>query len=160
MDDDMHGRVAELGETLKAAGLSLDTAESCTGGLAGHLLTNVSGSSDWYKGGVVAYSNILKERLLGVPASAVEEEGAVSESVVTFMAQGAAERLEADCAVAISGIAGPSGGTPDKPVGTVWIAWKTPSGVEARVSHFEGPRGEVKLKSAQAALEGLLKRLK
>ena len=160
MKDDVTALVEELGEALKARGMTAATAESCTGGLIGHLLTGVSGSSDWYRGGVVAYSNEVKEKLLSVPGSAIEDFGAVSESVVRFMARGVRTATGADAGVSVSGVAGPTGGTPDKPVGTVWIAWDTGKDLESELFHFKGSRGEVKMQSSLAAIKGLAGRLK
>lgn len=112
----------EIGELLKAKKLSLSTAESCTGGGIAALITSVPGSSDYFNGGIVAYSNEVKMSLLHVSAETLERHGAVSRETVTEMAKGAMKTLKTDCAVATSGIAGPGGGTPGKPVGTVWIA--------------------------------------
>lgn len=112
----------EIGELLKAKKLSLSTAESCTGGGISALVTSVPGSSEYFKGGIVAYANEVKEELLGVRPETLVAYGAVSRETVVEMAKGAMNRLKTDCAVATSGIAGPGGGTPEKPVGTVWIA--------------------------------------
>lgn len=112
----------EIGELLKAKKLSLSTAESCTGGGIAALITSVPGSSDYFNGGIVAYSNEVKMSLLHVSAETLESCGAVSRETVTEMAKGAMKTLKTDCAVATSGIAGPGGGTLEKPVGTVWIA--------------------------------------
>jgi nicotinamide-nucleotide amidase len=159
MSDDINSLVERLGERLKSRGLYLATAESCTGGLIGHLLTGVSGSSEWYRGGVTAYADEVKQKLLSVPGSALEDQGAVSESVVRFMARGAREALNTQVGVSVSGVAGPTGGTPDKPVGTVWIGWDTGEELDSEVFHFDGPREAVKAQSARAAIEGLLERL-
>ncbi len=112
----------EIGELLKAKKLSLSTAESCTGGGVAALITSVSGSSEYFKGGIVAYSNEIKTALLHVSAETLKKHGAVSRETVTEMVKGAMNTLKTDCAVATSGVAGPGGGTPEKPVGTVWIA--------------------------------------
>lgn len=112
----------EIGELLKAKKLSLSTAESCTGGGIAASITSVPGSSEYFKGGIVAYSNEVKEVLLHVSAETLAKHGAVSRETVVEMAKGAMKTLKTDCAVATSGIAGPGGGTPEKPVGTVWIA--------------------------------------
>ncbi|RGN37366.1 CinA family protein [Bacteroides oleiciplenus] len=112
----------KIGELLKEKNLSLSTAESCTGGSIAALVTSVPGSSEYFNGGVVAYSNAVKMSLLHVSAETLEKYGAVSRETVTEMARGAMKALKTDCAVATSGIAGPGGGTPEKPVGTVWIA--------------------------------------
>ncbi len=150
---------AALGQTLLERGLTLATAESCTGGLIGCSLTDVPGSSRWYLGGVVAYANSVKQALLDVPEEELLRHGAVSRQVALSMARGAAARLGASCAVAVSGIAGPDGGTPDKPVGTVWVAWRLPEGVDAQIFHFQGDRLAVKRQSAAAAILGLTSRL-
>lgn len=112
----------KVNDALRARSLTLATAESCTGGSIAAAITSMSGSSDIFKGGVVVYSNEIKERLLGVAHETLENYGAVSEPVVREMALGAKSAIRCDCAVATSGIAGPSGGTPEKPVGTVWVA--------------------------------------
>lgn len=114
-----------VGNLLKERGETLSTAESCTGGYIAHMITSVAGSSDYFKGSVVSYANEIKTNLLGVKAGTLEKYGAVSQEVVEEMATGAAKRLNTDYAIAVSGIAGPSGGTAEKPVGTVWIAIKT-----------------------------------
>lgn len=112
----------EVGELLKSQHLSLSTAESCTGGGVAARITSVPGSSEYFKGGIVAYSNEVKASLLQVSARTLELHGAVSRETVMEMAQGAMKTLKTDCAIATSGVAGPGGGTPEKPVGTVWIA--------------------------------------
>ena len=112
----------EIGELLKAKNLSLSTAESCTGGGIAALITSVPGRSEYFNGGIVAYSNEIKKDLLHVSAETLAEYGAVSRETVIEMVKGAMKTLKTDCAVATSGIAGPGGGTPEKPVGTVWIA--------------------------------------
>lgn len=142
---------------LRASGGSLSLAESCTGGLLGAALTSVPGSSDAFEGGIVAYSDRVKQELLGVSRGAFEDDGAVSEVVAREMARGAAARFDTAWAVAVTGIAGPGGGRPDKPVGTVWIAVTGPRS-DARRYRFEGDRQTVRLRSAEAALE-LLGRL-
>lgn len=151
--------VRGLADKLTTRGLTLATAESCTGGLIACELTNVSGSSQWYVGGVVAYANTVKESLLGVPADALAVYGAVSREVALAMAAGAALRLGASCALAVSGVAGPTGGTPEKPVGTVWIAWSVAGQTDAERFQFGGDRLAVKRQSALAALDGLAARL-
>lgn len=112
----------EIGKVLQAKKLSLSTAESCTGGGIAALITSVPGSSDYFKGGIVAYSNEVKMSLLDVSVETLEMHGAVSRETVVEMAKGAMKRLKTDCAIATSGIAGPGGGTPEKPVGTIWMA--------------------------------------
>ncbi|MBN2503306.1 MAG: CinA family protein [Anaerolineales bacterium] len=145
-----------LGERLKARGLTLATAESCTGGLVGDRITNVSGSSDYYLGAVVAYAYQAKVDLLGVSWETLNTHGAVSAETVREMAAGARKAFKADLAVSISGIAGPTGGTPEKPVGTVWFGLETPDGVWTRRHHFSGNRIEVKQQAAAAAIQFVL----
>lgn len=148
--------VAELGECLRVEDNLLATAESCTGGLLASTLTDVPGSSEWFAGSVVAYSNPVKAGLLGVPQAVLDEHGAVSEPVVLAMAQGALKALGAHVSVAISGVAGPGGGSAEKPVGMVWMAWAWPGGTRARRYDFAGTRDEVKEQSVMAAINGLL----
>ena len=145
-----------LGETLERRGLTLATAESCTGGLVGHRITNISGSSVYYMGAVVAYSYQAKVDLLGVNWDTLDTYGAVSAETVMGMAAGARKVLKADIAVSISGIAGPAGGTPEKPVGTVWFGLEAPDGTWTRRHNFEGDRLEVKQQSAVAAMQFIL----
>ncbi len=133
--------------------LKIATAESCTGGLIGARLTAIPGSSDVFLGGVVAYANAVKESLLDVPAELIERKGAVSEEVARAMAAGARARLGADVGIGITGIAGPGGGSPEKPVGTVWIAAQIGDEVRTFGRVYIGDRGEVRSRSAQAALE-------
>jgi nicotinamide-nucleotide amidase len=147
-------------ELARARGQRIVTAESCTGGLVGVRLTEVPGSSDVYDGGVVCYSNRLKAELLGVPVALIAEHGAVSEAVARSMAEGARERLRADVAVSVTGIAGPGGGSPEKPVGTVWLAVASPAGVAARHVMFAGSREEIRGRAAQTALFLLHRRLR
>ena len=142
-----------LGQQLAARGETICCAESCTGGLASQLLTEVSGSSRWIAGGFVTYSNDLKERILGVPGETLRAHGAVSEEVARAMAEGARRVSGATWSPAITGIAGPDGGTPDKPVGTVWFALAGPGGTRTKLSHFRGDRGQVRMLSAYAALQ-------
>ncbi|BDQ37663.1 hypothetical protein SYK_20230 [Pseudodesulfovibrio nedwellii] len=148
--------VVELGECLRVEDNYLATAESCTGGLLASILTDTPGSSEWFAGSVVAYSNEVKTNLLGVSSEILEKHGAVSEPVVLAMAQGVLKAVGARVSVAISGIAGPSGGTPDKPVGTVWMAWAWPSGTRARLYNFSGSREDIKGQAVMAAVNGLL----
>jgi PncC family amidohydrolase len=141
-----------VGELLQQKGLWLTTAESCTGGLVGHLLTNVPGSSNYYCGGVVSYANDAKVSLLGVRQATLDEFGAVSQQTVLEMARGVRTALNADIGVAVSGIAGPTGGTPEKPVGTVWIGLSSIRGELVEHHQWAGDRISIKEQSAQAAL--------
>jgi nicotinamide-nucleotide amidase len=150
---------AELaGIALRAAGLTVVTAESCTGGGIAAALTDVPGSSQWVEGGYVTYSNLAKQRALGVRAGTLDSCGAVSEEVVREMAAGALAASSADLAVAVSGIAGPDGGTPEKPVGTVWFAWATPAGTGTGAARrvFTGGRDSVRRQSVAFAIERLV----
>jgi nicotinamide-nucleotide amidase len=151
--------VAEVAAHLIAGRRELVTAESCTGGWIAKVCTDVSGSSAWYRGGVVTYSDELKHVLLGVSRESLAAHGAVSEPVVREMAEGALRRLGGDVAVAVSGIAGPDGGTPSKPVGTVWFAWasRTPAGIETRAALecYAGDREEVRRRAVERALMGM-----
>ena len=144
-------------DACRARGLMIGVAESCTGGMLGERLTAVPGSSDVVRGGVIAYDDVIKRSLLGVSAEMLREHGAVSEPVVRAMANGARTRLDVGAALAITGIAGPGGGTEAKPVGTVWIALDLDDAVETRLLRLWGDRGEIRCRSAQAALE-LLRR--
>lgn len=146
-----------LGNLLLRQNATLVTAESCTGGLIAHQLTSFAGSSRYYKGGVVSYSNELKQSLLGVKPETLAQYGAVSEETVSEMAAGVVERLQADYAVAVSGIAGPDGGTPEKPVGTVWIAVAGKSRIVARKFQFARSRDINIELSANIALNELRK---
>lgn len=137
-------------------GIRLATAESCTGGLLGHRLTNVPGSSEYYLGGVTAYAYEAKVRLLGVRWESLEKYGAVSREVALEMAHGIGQALGADIALSITGIAGPGGGMPDKPVGLTWIAISAVSIAEAWRFVFQGNRLENKEQSAQAAMKLLV----
>lgn len=139
-----------------ARGVTVSTAESCTGGLIGHALTAIAGSSDYYLGGIVSYSDALKVQLLGVPASTLERHGAVSAQVAVAMAEGARERLGSDYAVSVTGVAGPGGGTDAKPVGLTYVAAAGPDSHEVRRHTWSGDRAANKERSAMAALESLL----
>ena len=145
-----------IGNLLKQKRLTLATAESCTGGLIAHLLTNIPGSSEYFLGGIVAYSYQAKADLLGVSWDTLNSKGAVSKETVMEMAMGARNKMKADIVVSVSGIAGPGGGTPDKPVGTTWIGLATVSQVEARHFIWDGDREENKKYSAEAALQFIL----
>lgn len=157
--DHIGAEVTELAAKLTARGWRLATAESCTGGLVACELTNLSGSSDWFVGGVVAYANRIKQEMLGVPEGVLGTHGAVSRETVLAMASGAAARFGTECALAISGVAGPTGGTPEKPVGTVWIGWFVGGSAMAEHFLFAGDRLGVKRQSALAAIKGMATRI-
>jgi nicotinamide-nucleotide amidase len=148
-----------VGTLLRERGLAVSTAESCTGGLVAHRLTNVPGSSRYVERGVVVYSNEAKEELLGVPGDLLRAHGAVSAPVAEAMARGICRVGNTACGIAVTGIAGPDGGSREKPVGTVFIAVASPRGVEVRRFRFPGGRGAVKWQSAQAALDMLRRAL-
>jgi len=137
-------------------GITVGTAESCTGGLIGHTLTAIAGSSDYYRGGVISYSNVLKTGLLGVTPESLEHHGAVSAQVAVAMAQGARERLGCDYAISVTGVAGPGGGTEAKPVGLTYVAVAGPAGHQVARHLWDGDRTANKEQSAAAALELLL----
>lgn len=147
------------GKLLSKQGLKLAVAESCTGGLIGHLLTNVAGSSTYYLGGVIAYANEAKMNLLGVSRGTLEKHGAVSSETVIEMARGVRIALGADIGIAVSGIAGPGGGTPEKPVGTVWIGLSSNQEEYSRHYLWTGDRLAVKEQTARAALDLLMEHL-
>ncbi|MGA9343359.1 MAG: CinA family protein [Rhodanobacteraceae bacterium] len=145
-----------IAELLLTRRLTLVTAESCTGGWIAKVLTDIPGSSQWFDCGIVAYSYEAKEALLGVHPQIIEHSGAVSQETVVDMVSGALARFGASVAVAVTGIAGPTGGTPEKPVGTVWIGWKRRGGyARAEVFHFDGDREAVRRQTVAAALEGI-----
>lgn len=141
-----------LADQLSALRWSLSLAESCTGGLIAHRITNVPGSSEYFWGGVVAYSNAAKSNLLGVAQETLDQFGAVSQATVIEMAQGVQKLFGSQTAIAVSGIAGPSGGSPQKPVGTVWIGIATPETIFAHSYRFFGNRQQIKQQSAEIAL--------
>ncbi len=164
LGDDCYGRDGEtleqvVGRALRGRGLSVATAESCTGGLVGHRLTNVAGSSAWFERGVVVYSNRAKQELLGVPEAILKTHGAVSAPCAEAMARGICAAAHTPCGVAITGIAGPDGGTPQKPVGTVFIGVAVAAKVTSRRFRFSGDRAAVKWQSAQMALDMLRRAL-
>ncbi|CAK7011079.1 MAG: Putative competence-damage inducible protein [Parabacteroides sp.] len=147
----------QVGDILRSRHLILGTAESCTGGRIANIVTQVPGSSDYFAGGVVSYSNEVKHNVLGVSEESLVQYGAVSQSVVEQMALGAIRILGCNCSVATSGIAGPGGGTPDKPVGTVWIAAALNEKVVSSCFHFGTERSDNIEKAAHTALEMLLR---
>jgi nicotinamide-nucleotide amidase len=144
-----------IGQLLRQKGMTLSTAESCTGGNIAQLITSIAGSSDYFKGSVVAYSNEIKEKILGVAHQTLVDHGAVSEQTVIAMAEGIKERFNTDYSIAVSGIAGPGGGTDEKPVGTTWIAVATPTGTTARKFLLGDHRGRNIRKASVAALNML-----
>ncbi len=160
MDASLNTLAALVGARLKAGGLMLTSAESCTGGWVAQVVTSVSGSSEWFDRGFVTYSNPAKRDMLGVRDETLVTHGSVSEPTAREMAAGALERSRAGIALAITGVAGPTGGSPDKPVGTVCFAWAL-SGhpAESETRRFDGDRDAVRRQSVIRALQGLLERI-
>lgn len=156
MELEVETMVARLGESLLVQGGRMATAESCTGGLVASVLTDVAGSSRWFEGAVVAYDNRVKMNLLGVPEEILIRHGAVSQACVESMVNGVCALLKVPVGLAISGIAGPDGGTVEKPVGLVWMAWRVNRRVWSREFRFQGSRREIKVASMREALLGLL----
>ena len=157
---DMSALAEQVGEALLESGWALATAESCTGGWVAKLVTDIAGSSQWFDRGFITYSNAAKQDMLGVSGTTLEAEGAVSEATVAAMVSGALERSLADVALAISGIAGPGGERPGKPVGTVCFAWQLqgqPPRIETQ--HFSGDRNNVRQQAVLHALQVLLNEL-
>ena len=152
---DQHALTAYLAKILDASGHQMVTAESCTGGLIAAACTDLPGSSSWFERGFVVYSNEAKIELLGVRAALITEHGAVSEEVARAMAQGALRHSRAQVAVAVTGVAGPGGGSAAKPVGTVWFGWATPAGVVSERRCFSGDRAEVRRATVHYALQRL-----
>ena len=160
MDSELYELAERVGLALKGRGFMLATAESCTGGWIGQAVTMVPGSSAWFDCGFITYTNTAKGNLLGVREETLARHGAVSEQTVVEMSAGALTRSRAQIAVAVSGIAGPDGGSAEKPVGTVWFAWAARgSSPVAQAFVFAGDRNAVRRASVIAALEGLLTRL-
>jgi nicotinamide-nucleotide amidase len=145
----------ELAEILQKRGWRMASAESCTGGLIAGACTDLSGSSNWFERGFVTYSNAAKTEMLGVDAALIEAHGAVSEAVARAMAEGALRHSRAQVSVAVTGVAGPTGGSADKPVGTVWFGWATPAGVFAERMCFDGDRAAVRTQTVAHALARL-----
>ena len=155
-DAQLREQAQALGERLRAAHDALVTAESCTGGWIAKCLTDIAGSSDWFDSGMVVYSYEAKQALLGVRPQTLEQHGAVSRETVIEMVSGALVNSGASVAVAVTGIAGPGGGSADKPVGTVWIAWKRRGGyARAQAFHFDGDREAVRRQTVDRALAGV-----
>jgi len=146
----------QVGEALRKRGWKLSAAESCTGGLLGHRITNVAGSSDYYSGSITAYANDAKERILGVDPATLERHGAVSAETAREMARGIRKALGTEVGISITGIAGPGGATPEKPVGLVWFGLSTPAGEWTWKCTFQGSREQIKASSAQEALRRLV----
>ena len=159
IDDDLYALAARLGELAMAQRILLAAAESCTGGLVAGAITAVPGSSQWFERGVVTYSDAAKVEQLGVAPSTLERHGAVSVQTAGEMAAGAVRASGAQWALAVTGIAGPGGGTPEKPVGTVCFGWSGPGVVEAEHRLLEGDRAAVRRASVRIALAGLIGRL-
>ena len=158
-DANIPALVAQLAMALRQRGEMMATAESCTGGLIAAACTEISGSSDWFERGFVTYSNAAKSALLGVPAALIDAHGAVSAPVALAMAEGALARAPVQWAVAVTGVAGPTGGSPEKPVGMVWFGWATPKGSWTECQHFPGDRAAVRQATVSHALARLLQRI-
>ena len=159
IDDEALRLCADLARALKARGWMMATAESCTGGLIAAACTALSGSSDWFERGFVSYSNAAKTELLGVQAELIAAHGAVSGEVARAMALGALAHSNARASVAVTGIAGPTGGSADKPVGTVWFGWAVGNRAWTECQRFDGDRDAVRAATVGHALRGLLARL-
>jgi nicotinamide-nucleotide amidase len=153
---DLYGLAADLAYFLKKNDWLLACAESCTGGLIAAACTELAGSSEWFERGFVSYSNAAKTELLGVDAALIERHGAVSEEVVRAMAQGAISQSHAQVALAVTGVAGPTGGTRAKPVGTVWFGWCVQGAVTTEMIHFAGDRAAVRAATVRHALHRLV----
>ncbi len=150
---------AQLASALTRRHWKLATAESCTGGMIAAACTDLAGSSEWFERGFVTYSNAAKTESLGVDAALIEHHGAVSEVVVRAMASGAVAQSHADVAVAVTGVAGPTGGSVEKPVGTVWFGWSIAGQTSSDLRHFDGDRAAVRAATVEHALRGLLQRV-
>ncbi|MDM0074880.1 CinA family protein [Variovorax sp. J2P1-59] len=149
-----------LADLLQQQGRMMATAESCTGGLIAGACTDLSGSSNWFERGFVTYSNEAKTELLGVDAALIADHGAVSEEVARAMAEGAVARSRAQVAVAVTGVAGPTGGSPEKPVGTVWFGWSVAGNVRTERRRFDGDRAAVRAATVRHALQTLVDLMK
>jgi nicotinamide-nucleotide amidase len=148
--------IAQLADLIQKRHWMLATAESCTGGMIAAACTDLAGSSAWFERGFVTYSNEAKTDLLGVDAALIKRHGAVSEEVARAMAAGAIARSKAQIAVAVTGVAGPSGGSAEKPVGTVWFGWATPAGLVSEMRRFDGDRAQVRAATVLHALQRLV----
>ena len=151
--------VRALAHQLEARQWLVATAESCTGGMIAAACTDLAGSSNWFERGFVTYSNTAKQELLGVPAELIAEHGAVSEPVARAMAAGAVQRSHAQCSMAVTGVAGPGGGSVAKPVGTVWFGWCVGTQIHTERQCFVGDRAQIRAATVQHALSRLLQRL-
>ena len=151
--------LTQISAQLLTHGWMLATAESCTGGMIAAACTDLAGSSQWFERGFVTYSNAAKTEMLGVPAALIEAHGAVSEPVARAMATGAVARSHAQVAVAVTGVAGPNGGSADKPVGTVWFGWSTDGVVTTEMRRFAGDRAAVRQATLAHALRGVVQRM-
>ncbi|WP_114239403.1 CinA family protein [Dyella sp. C9] len=159
-DAELRVLAEQVAQSVQQQRMMMVTAESCSGGWIAKTLTDLPGSSGWFDAGVVTYSYEAKEALLGVNPATLQRTGAVSEETALEMVSGALARFGAGVAVAVTGIAGPSGGTPDKPVGTVWVGWKRRGGyARAQLFHFDGDREAVRRQTVAAALRGVLQTL-
>ncbi|MCE9550155.1 MAG: nicotinamide-nucleotide amidohydrolase family protein [Betaproteobacteria bacterium] len=157
---DIENLAIQIGSALKSLGLVLATAESCTGGAVASAITDIAGSSEWFERGFITYSNEAKREMLGVAQDTLTRYGAVSEAVVREMVAGALYHSHAQVALAVSGIAGPAGGMPDKPVGTVWFAWGIKGGqCVTRLHQLSGNRAEIRMQSVCIAFQGVLELL-
>jgi len=157
MENQLFAVAEKVGQLLISKGHKLVTAESCTGGWVAKVITDIAGSSDWFDCGFVTYSNTSKDQLLGVPRSTLSEYGAVSKQTVQKMVAGALRNSAAQCALAVSGIAGPDGGSEGKPVGTVWFAWQQSDGkAVTALEYFSGNRIEIRRQAVKRAFEGVL----
>ena len=157
LNDESLALAADLGRALRARHWRIATAESCTGGLVAGAITSIAGSSDWFERGFVTYSNEAKHEMLGVPVAVIAEHGAVSEAVAIAMAEGARSMSRAQCALSVTGVAGPGGGSATKPVGMVCFGWIADGAVaRGATRHFAGDRADVRSQSVVAALHGLL----
>ena len=157
MNTEIEATVPALADALRSAGLKIATAESCTGGLIAAACTTIAGSSDWFERGFVTYSNEAKNEMLGVPPALIAAHGAVSEAVARAMAEGAIAYSRAQLAVAVTGVAGPTGGSPSKPVGTVWLAWaRAGQTTRSELLKLDGDRRAIREQTVQQALRRLL----
>lgn len=155
LSTELTSSMSQIRQMLQSHQAMLACAESCTGGWIAKLITDQPGASAWFDRGFVTYSNAAKQQMLGVPETLLEQHGAVSQPVAEAMAAGVIEHSSAAFALAVTGVAGPGGGSAAKPVGTVWLAWAGPSGVRSRLRHFTGNRDQIRQATVKAALEGV-----